>query len=77
MATRRPGLTENSGLMDEAPCLAGKSISLADLHAAPMFAVFRLAPVRISCESLMFNVKSELKHWLRKLGFYRILNRFR
>jgi glutathione S-transferase len=33
-----------SGLMDEAPWLAGKSISLADLHAAPMFAVFRLAP---------------------------------
>jgi glutathione S-transferase len=33
-----------SGLMDEAPWLAGKSISLADLHAAPMLALFRLAP---------------------------------
>jgi len=33
-----------TGVMDEAPWLAGPSISLADLHAAPMFAVFRLAP---------------------------------
>jgi glutathione S-transferase len=33
-----------SELMDEAPWLAGPAISLADLHAAPMFAVFRLAP---------------------------------
>jgi glutathione S-transferase len=31
-------------LMDEAPWLAGPTISLADLHAAPMFAAFRLAP---------------------------------
>ena len=33
-----------SGLMDEAPWLAGNSISSADLNAALMFAVFRLAP---------------------------------
>jgi glutathione S-transferase len=33
-----------SELMDEAPWLAGPTISLADLHAAPMFACFRLAP---------------------------------
>ena len=33
-----------SGLINEAAWLAGKFISLADLHAAPMFAVFRLAP---------------------------------
>lgn len=31
-------------LMDDAPWLAGTAISLADLHAAPMFALFRLAP---------------------------------
>jgi glutathione S-transferase len=31
-------------LMDEAPWLAGRTISLADLHAAPMIALFRLAP---------------------------------
>lgn len=31
-------------LMDDAPWLAGPTISLADLHAAPMFALFRLAP---------------------------------
>jgi glutathione S-transferase len=33
-----------SELMGESPWLAGPSISLADLHAAPMFALFRLAP---------------------------------
>jgi glutathione S-transferase len=33
-----------SELMDAASWLAGPSISLADLHAAPMFALFRLAP---------------------------------
>ena len=31
-------------LMGEGPWLAGPTLSLADLHAAPMFAVFRLAP---------------------------------
>jgi glutathione S-transferase len=31
-------------LMGEAPWLAGPTVSLADLHAAPMFAVFRFAP---------------------------------
>jgi glutathione S-transferase len=31
-------------LMGEPPWLAGPTISLADLHAAPMFALFRLAP---------------------------------
>ena len=30
--------------MGEAPWLAGPAISLADLHAAPMVALFRLAP---------------------------------
>jgi glutathione S-transferase len=33
-----------SELMDENPWLAGPAIGLADLHAAPMFALFRLAP---------------------------------
>jgi glutathione S-transferase len=37
-------LSALSELMDEAPWLSGPSISLADLHAAPMFALFRLAP---------------------------------
>jgi glutathione S-transferase len=31
-------------LMGEEPWLAGLTLSLADLHAAPMFALFRLAP---------------------------------
>jgi glutathione S-transferase len=33
-----------SDLMGEAPWFAGAAISLADLHAAPMFALLRLAP---------------------------------
>jgi glutathione S-transferase len=33
-----------SELMGEAPWLAGATISLADLHAAPIFAAFRLSP---------------------------------
>jgi glutathione S-transferase len=33
-----------SELMGGSPRLTGSSISLADLHAAPMFALFRLAP---------------------------------
>jgi glutathione S-transferase len=37
-------LSALSELMDEAPWLAGPAISLADLHAAPMFALFRLTP---------------------------------
>jgi len=31
-------------LMGEEPWLSGPTVSLADLHAAPMFALFRLAP---------------------------------
>jgi glutathione S-transferase len=31
-------------LMGEEPWLAGPTLSLADLHAAPMFALFRLSP---------------------------------
>src|SRR5271166_1006725 len=37
-------LSALSELMGESAWLAGPSVSLADLHAAPMFALFRLAP---------------------------------
>lgn len=37
-------LSALSQLMGEAPWLAGPELSLADLHAGPMFAVFELAP---------------------------------
>ena len=37
-------LSALSELMDDAAWLAGPAISLADLHAAPMVALFRLAP---------------------------------
>lgn len=36
-------LSALSELVDEAPWLAGPAISLADLHAAPIISVFRLA----------------------------------
>jgi glutathione S-transferase len=44
-------LSALSDLIGESPWLAGRSISLADLHAAPMFALFRLAPegARLLC----------------------------
>ena len=37
-------LSALSEIMGKSAWLAGPSISLADLHAAPMFALFRLAP---------------------------------
>ena len=37
-------LSALSEFMDGSPWLTGSAISLADLHAAPIFAVFRLAP---------------------------------
>jgi glutathione S-transferase len=37
-------LSALSELMNENPWLAGPAISLADIHAAPIFRVFRLAP---------------------------------
>lgn len=37
-------LSALAGLMGEAPWLAGKVLTLADLHAAPIIALFRLAP---------------------------------
>jgi glutathione S-transferase len=37
-------LSSLAELMGEEPWLAGPTLSLADLHAAPMFALFRLSP---------------------------------
>jgi glutathione S-transferase len=37
-------LSSLSEIMGNSTSIAGSSVSLADLHAAPMFAVFRLAP---------------------------------
>lgn len=37
-------LSALADLMGEAPWLAGPALSLADLHAAPIFAVFQLTP---------------------------------
>ena len=48
-----------SKLIDVSPWLAGPAISLADLHAAPMFALFRLAPEG----SRLLTEQSELGKW--------------
>jgi glutathione S-transferase len=37
-------LSALSELMGDAPWLAGTALSLADLHAAPIVSIFRLAP---------------------------------
>lgn len=53
-----------SGLMDLAPWLGGESISLADLHAAPMFAVFRLAPEG----QRLLDAEPRLRAWLERVS---------
>jgi glutathione S-transferase len=52
-------LSAVSELMGDRPWLAGSAISLADLHAAPMFAVFRLAPEG----ELLLNREARLVGW--------------
>jgi glutathione S-transferase len=44
LATAQTCLAAVAGLMGASPYLAGDSLSLADLHAAPMIAYFRAAP---------------------------------
>jgi glutathione S-transferase len=44
LATARTCLAAIQELMEEGPWLAGDAVTLADLHAAPMFAYFTLAP---------------------------------
>ena len=53
-----------AGLMDEAPWLVGKSISLADLHAAPMFAVLRLAPEG----QRLLDAEARLRAWWERIS---------
>lgn len=44
LPTARICLSALADVIGEAPWLAGPALSLADLHAAPMFALFRLVP---------------------------------
>jgi glutathione S-transferase len=53
-----------SGLMDRAPWLAGDAISLADLHAAPMLAVFRLAPEG----RRLLDAEARLRAWWERIS---------
>lgn len=55
-------LSALSDLMGEGPWLAGPAISLADLHAASMFALFRLAP---ESEHLLARHEPLLGWWTR------------
>jgi glutathione S-transferase len=52
-------LTALADLMEDAPWLAGAAITLADLHAAPIVAVFRLAPK---------GAKTALLEWWERVG---------
>jgi glutathione S-transferase len=51
-------------LMGDAPWLAGAAITLADLHAAPIVAVFRLAPEGAN----LLDHKTALLEWWERVG---------
>jgi len=51
-------------LMGEAPWLVGPALSLADLHAAPMIAVLRLAPEG----SRLFTAHDQLARWWDRMS---------
>ena len=57
-------LSALSELMEEAPWLAGSAISLADLHAAPMFALFQLAPEGMN----LLGRDSRLRDWWERVS---------
>jgi glutathione S-transferase len=57
-------LSALSELIDEAPWLAGPALSLADLHAAPMIAFFRLAPEG----SRLFAAHDRLMKWRDRMS---------
>ena len=57
-------LSALSELMEESPWLAGAAISLADLHAAPMISVFRLAPEGAN----LLDRESRLREWWERVS---------
>jgi glutathione S-transferase len=57
-------LSALSELMGGSEWLAGPSISLADLHAAPMFALFRLAPEG----ARLLGRKGRLRDWWERVS---------
>jgi glutathione S-transferase len=57
-------LTALADLMEDAPWLAGAAITLADLHAAPIVAVFRLAPEAAN----LLDHKTALLEWWERIG---------
>jgi glutathione S-transferase len=57
-------LSALSELMDAAPWFAGTAISLADLHAAPMVSVFRLAPEGAN----LLDRENRLREWWQRVS---------
>jgi glutathione S-transferase len=57
-------LSALADLMGDAPWLAGAAITFADLHAAPIIAVFRLAPVGAN----LLDHKTALLEWWERAG---------
>jgi glutathione S-transferase len=57
-------LSALSELIDEAPWLAGTSISLADLHAAPIMSVFQLAPEATN----LLGRENRLREWWERVS---------
>jgi hypothetical protein len=55
--------------------IARKELKIRQSLKSRLYAI--VSPVRKRGARLKLEVQSELKHWLRKLGFYRLLNRFR
>ena len=57
-------LSALADLMEEAPWLCGTAITLADLHAAPILSVFRLAPEG----SALLGRETRLRKWWERVS---------
>jgi glutathione S-transferase len=57
-------LSALSELMGDAPWLAGTALSLADLHAAPIVSIFRLAPEGAN----LLGRENRLREWWERVS---------
>jgi hypothetical protein len=62
-------------IRDKVFAITRKELKIKQSLTSTLYSVVN--PIRINRARLIREVKNELKYWLRKLGFYRILNRFR
>ena len=58
-------LTALQQIMSAGPFLTGPALTLADLHAAPMFAYFTLVPRRINCSGCIVVLRNGGIGWRR------------